>query len=143
MENKGWNYLEEQFNVSRDELSCYRFEERAGSLWLVSEKLETELETQTKGIRALRDRDQGLKPTTYFLQLLGDKIKRNMVKVDRDEALKLLRREEMIERDLGQEGYVALRYEGRVLGCGFYKNGKVSSRIPKARSQELEQVLSS
>ncbi|MFB6181266.1 MAG: hypothetical protein ABEJ93_05310 [Candidatus Nanohalobium sp.] len=139
--SEAWSYLEERFGVERQELEEYQLEKISGDFWLVSRETETELDTETKGIRFLRDKERGLKPTTYALQFLGDSIERNVVEVSQDELLKLARREEMIDRDLEEDGYVALKFQNRIVGCGFYKNDKVSSRIPKGRSKELSRIL--
>lgn len=75
------------------------------------------------------------------MQFLGDRIEKNLVELDRDELLQLLD-EEMVERKDFETGYVALKFDGKMMGCGFYKNGKVSSRIPKNRARELKQIIS-
>ncbi len=142
LESRGWNYIEERFGVERGELKNYELRKRSGDLWLVSRDLETSLNIEAHGIRFIRDTNIGLKPTTYSLQFLGDRIEKNRVEMSREETLKMLKREEMIERNLEKEGYVALEFEDCIVGCGFYRNGKVSSRIPKSRSQELEEILS-
>ncbi len=137
---EGWEYLEERFGVRKEELKGFRLGERSGDLWLVSGE-ETSLETETLGIRFLRDTGRGLKPTTYALQFLGDRIEKNRVVVNREELIQLLKREEMIDRNLEDEGYVALEFEGRIIGCGYFKDWKVSSRIPKGRGKELANIL--
>lgn len=120
----------------------FKLEEVSGDVWLVSSELETDLEVETYGIRFIRVMDIGLKPTTYGLQLLGDRIEKNVVELEKEELEKLLKREEMVDRELDQKGYVALKYRDRVVGCGFYKDGKVSSRVPKGRGKELLDILS-
>lgn len=96
--------------------------------------------------------DIGLKPTTYFLQLMGDRISGNVVEVDRKD-FKALLSGEMIERkgvkdpeasvsdenswNASGKGYVAVKFEGKVYGCGFYMDELVSSRIPEGRAKEL------
>lgn len=141
LESKGWRYLEKRFGIERDDLEGLDLRERSGDLWLVPKELDTELKIQTHGIRMIRKLDIGLKPTTYGLQLLEDQIERNIVELDRKEAVKLLRREEMIDRDLEKEGYTALKFEDRILGCGMYKDGVVSSRVPKGRGKESADII--
>lgn len=140
---EAWKYLEDRFGVDRKDLEGFQIKKISGDFWLCSKGLETDLETETEGFRLLRKTGRGLKPTTYALQFLSDRISKNIVKLSREEFLKLLRREEMVQRDfdLEEEGYVALKFDGQVVGCGFYMNGKVSSRVPKGRGKELAQVL--
>jgi NOL1/NOP2/fmu family ribosome biogenesis protein len=135
-----WEYFEERFAVSRGDLEEFEVVKRSGDFWLVSDAEEPDLEYETEGIRFLRDTGNFLKPTTYGLQILESRISRNRVKLDREEFLDLLDGE-MIQRDLGEKGYVALEYEGRVFGCGLYKDGLVSSRVPKGRAKELRKIL--
>lgn len=138
---EAWDYLESRFGADKEDLRGYRIKKKFGDFWLLSADTETELETETEGFRFLRVTGRGLKPTTYALQFLGERISKNIVELDREEFLKLLRREEMIDRDLEEEGYVALKYGERVVGCGMYKNGVVSSRVPKGRGKELADIL--
>ncbi len=139
---EAWNYLEDRFGVSQDSIS-YQVRKVSDDYWLVSEQMETILEVETYGIRFLRTTGMGLKPTTYALQILQEELEKNIVKVSREELLDLLHRREMIPREREEKGYVAIKYEGRVVGCGFYMDEKVSSRIPKGRSKELAATLES
>lgn len=142
-ESKAWEYLEERFGVGSHDLANFELEKIAGDWWLHTGTQNIELTYETRGIRFVRETGQGLKPTTYALQLLGPRLSKNVVEVDKEELEKLLKREKMIERELDtSEGYVAIKYEGRVIGCGMYKDGVVSSRIPKGRGKELAEILS-
>lgn len=139
--NEGaWKYLEERFGIRREELPGFKLEKISGDYWLHTEESD-KLEYETKGIRCLRATGRGLKPTTYVLQLLEEEISRNIVEINKEELIDLLDRKEMIDRKMGEEGYVALKYEERIIGCGYYMNEKVSSRVPKGRSKELKKIL--
>lgn len=135
----GWNYLEKRFGVQKDSVD-YVLKKINGDLWLTSEDEDGRLEAETEGIRAVRCMDIGLKPTTYLLQLLNKKITRNRVEVDQEEFLSLLNGS-MIEREMEEKGYVAISFKDTVYGCGLYKDELVSSRIPKGRASELENIL--
>ncbi|MFB6209115.1 MAG: hypothetical protein ABEJ56_03160 [Candidatus Nanohaloarchaea archaeon] len=136
-----WNYLEERFGVGSHDLANFKLQKISGSYWLHTGTMEIDLKYETRGIRFLRETGRGLKPTTYALQLLGPRISKNIVEIDESELKKLLAREEMIEKEVEEEGYVAIRFEGRIIGCGMYRDGVVSSRIPKGRSEELLEIL--
>ncbi|PSG99386.1 MAG: hypothetical protein BRC29_04670 [Nanohaloarchaea archaeon SW_7_43_1] len=139
-ENKAWDYLEGRFGVDREE-SSLRMEKISGDYWIHTGTGES-LEYETQGIRCVRDTGRALKPTTYALQLLEDQIEESIVEVDKAELIGLLERREMIERTLDmEEGYVAIMFGERVIGCGMYKDEKVSSRIPKGRSKELRKII--
>jgi NOL1/NOP2/fmu family ribosome biogenesis protein len=140
-----WEYFQERFGVSREAFEKFEIVKRSGDFWLVSESEEKDFEYETSGLRFLRDTGNFLKPTTYGLQMLEEKISRNCVKIDREELLDLLDGE-MIQRELEEnadssEGYIALEYQGRIFGCGLYKDGLVSSRIPKGRGKELRDLV--
>lgn len=143
-EDEPKRYLRKRFGVGEEELRDHRMVERSGDYWLIPsvsvEEVE-ELDLETAGIRFLRRTGRGLKPTTYGLQVIEDGITRNVVQVERDELSKLLRREGMIPRDIEEEGYVAIRFKDKVIGCGMFKDGVVSSRIPKGRGSELAEIL--
>ena len=135
-----WKFFEERFGVSREDLKDHKILKRSGDFWLTTDVDEQELEYKTEGIRFLRDTGNYLKPTTYGLQILGEKISQSTVELGKKELVELLDGE-MIERELGEKGYVALVYEGEVIGCGLYKDGLVSSRVPKGRGNELKEFL--
>lgn len=143
-ENKvrqAWKYLEERFGVTKEDIEDYDLRLESGDIWLVSRDMRTELDVETYGFRFLRFTGKGLKPTTYGLQVLEDKLKKNVVEVDKEELEGLLKRERMIERDMEENGYVAIKFQGKIIGCGFYAKDKVSSRIPKGRGKELLEIL--
>lgn len=125
-------YIKERFGVKVKGEFHHR-----GDYWYCR---EPEDKYETNGIRAVRDMDIGLKPTTYFLQLIENSITKNQVKVDKKE-LEILLDGKMIQRDMSQKGYIAIFYESHCIGCGFYKDGLVSSRIPKGRGKELIEFM--
>ncbi len=113
---------------------------RSGTYWLTSSpELLEGVTIHAVGIPLLREQRGGLKPTSFGLSLLGDRLRRGVVELGREELLALL-----LGRTLpreGRDGYVALRYQDEVLGCGQLKGGKLRSLIPRARRQELLSAL--
>lgn len=128
-------YLVNRFGVKKHEIEKFELKEVSGDVW-ISPSERSGLETETSGIRAVRFMDIGLKPTTYLLQLLGDRISRNLVETDEEEFKSLLKGD-MIEREMSKKGYVAISFDGDIYGCGFYMDELVSSRIPEGRADEL------
>lgn len=125
-------YLKERFGVDSKGEFYYK-----GDYWYCQEPEER---YETNGIRAIRDMDIGLKPTTYFLQLIEDKIEKNRVDLSGEE-LKALLNGGMIEYSGLEKGYVALFFENRCIGCGFYMDELISSRVPEGRGEELLDML--
>lgn len=132
---KAAEYLRERFGVEKKDLEGLQLKEVSGDVWLAPEE-DTGLDKETSGIRAVRFMDIGLKPTTYLLQILGDRITKSRVEVDREE-FKTLLEGDMIEREMDEKGYVAVYCDGKAFGCGFYMDELVSSRIPEGRAKEL------
>lgn len=137
-------YLKARFGVEIDKTENYSLKERSGDVWVVSKQVKNmgdEISVETHGLRAIRFMKIGLKPTTYLLQLLGNELQKNVVELEEDELKQLLAREKMIPADIDEQGYVALKHKDRVIGCGFYKDDVVSSRVPKGRSREFLEFL--
>ncbi|WP_414838098.1 hypothetical protein ACK3SF_01715 [Candidatus Nanosalina sp. VS9-1] len=133
-------FFDERFEVDIDNIEGLELEKISGDFWLVSEKEDRDIDSETRGIRALRDTGKFLKPTTYALQLLSDEISRNNVELDKEELKEILDGE-MVPAEASEEGYVAIVFEGKVVGCGLYKDEVVSSRISKGRGEELLSFL--
>lgn len=140
--NKGYQYLENRFGVTEKDLKPSQLIEVNGDLWIHTSKNKDNLEYQTQGIRALRKSDRGFKPTTYFLQQIGEHISTNKIEMTEKQFQKIINRE-MFDAEREEDGYVALSYQNSVIGCGFYKNQKISTRIPKNRSKELKKIFQS
>jgi len=137
---KAWKYLEDRFGVVREDTD-FSIRKVNGDFWASTySDINPDFSFETQGIRFVRDMKIGLKPTTYAIQSLDKLIEKNRVDLSDDELKALLDRE-MIERKMEEKGYVALFYKDRALGCGFYKDNLISSRIPKGRSKELKAGL--
>jgi NOL1/NOP2/fmu family ribosome biogenesis protein len=136
-ESEAWKYVQERFGIGREDLD-FSFRERSGDIWVTTG--EEEQEAQTEGFRFLRDTKHGFKPTTYALQFLGDRISKNIVEVDAEE-IQVLLEGDMIQRKMDEKGYVAIKFQDQIFGCGLYKDQLVSSRIPKGRGKELLRAI--
>lgn len=137
---KAYEFFQERFGVEIEQMDGFRLERISGDFWLISDT-DQDLETETRGLRALRDTGKYLKPTTYVLQLFDDKLEKNVVELEKEELKAILEEEDMIEVEASSEGYVAIKYRGRVVGCGLYKDNVVSSRVSRGRAGELSNLL--
>lgn len=132
-------YLKERFGAEKV-LEKYRFVERSGDFWIIPRKMELKEKYMTAGIRAFRDTGIGIKPTTYFLQFLGETIEKNIVDLSINDLERLVFKREKI--DTGKKsGYIALKFRDNIIGCGLVKRGKLETQIPKGRAKTLEQNL--
>ncbi len=133
----GRAYLADRFGI--EELPGVLVE-RSGDLWLTSRAAaDTDLGAESTGFRCLRVMRTRYKPTTHALQALDDRITENRAVLDRDDLLRLLDGASL-DTDL-PHGYVALVYDGRVVGCGEVQGGMLSSRIASGRAEELAAFL--
>ena len=93
---------------------------------------------ETVGLPFLRIGDEHPKPTGDALQRFGGHVTENVVEVTEEQARTFVAGDtvemETHEVDLG---YVAVSFDGRVLGCGLYFPGELRSQVPKGRRCEL------
>jgi NOL1/NOP2/fmu family ribosome biogenesis protein len=140
-------YFRERFGIPEDDFKGYLFFESNKGIWMVSSgfpdreylQLTTLKRFDFLGIRVLRKiNNNRFKPTTYGLQIIGRNATRNFIELDRDELIKLLRNGH-IEKEYPsvEDGYVILRYNKRVLGCGLYKKGILEHQFPKGRTEAM------
>jgi len=81
----------------------------------------------------------GLKPTSAFLIALADRIAASRIELPRDRLIPLLHGRTI---DLSaSDGYVALSYNGDVIGCGRIRAGRLQALIPTGRRRELIEIL--
>jgi len=114
-----------------------RVVERGDSLWLTTApEMPNGIKIHSLGIRLLRKQKKSLKPTSFGLMLLGDRIRAQRVNLSRSDLENLLQGRTLTRKDL-TPGYVALCFEGDVLGCGHVKGGLLRCQIPRGRRQEL------
>lgn len=135
--SSAWSYLSQRFGVEKK--SYENMFVRSDSAWLTTSEVERE-SVGTPGIRAVRF-NKFTKPTTYILQYLGGRLRSNKVSLTRTELMGCVSGEIVSKESEVSEGYVALAFRERVLGCGLYKDESVSSRIPKHKASEIRRVL--
>ncbi|MCS6954795.1 MAG: RsmB/NOP family class I SAM-dependent RNA methyltransferase [Candidatus Calescibacterium sp.] len=118
-------------------------------LFLVKEK--GPLKVEHFGLKAFRyfKPMKTYKPTSSFLTIIGKYITKNFVELRFDLNLlkKFLMREEIelnqfeqIEID-NSYPFVAVKFNGLVIGCGILKNGKIFSEIPISKSEFFLNII--
>lgn len=127
-------YLRERFGVG--ELPG-RLVERARGLWLTTaDFVPRGVKVHSVGIRLFYLHGRGMKPASFGLSFLGDRVREGRVEVDLDE-LEAILLGRGVEKPGLPEGYVAVVYRGDLIGCGRVKQGKLFAEISKARRREL------
>ncbi len=136
-------YFLERFGIPEDAFSGYRFFATGRSVWMTTaedvERLLQMKRIEYPGIRLMRRIDRyTYKPTTYALQLVGDKATRNLITLCREELSELIERGRLT-KDFPEteEGYVIIRYGEDILGCGLYRGNILKSQFPRGRTEAL------
>ncbi len=128
------------FGVREDALRELRTTEKDGEIWVSSQDPPPRVRTRRPpGLRALRRMPDGVKPTSAFLTALADRIRAARIEVDSGTLRELLlgRRVKVDHPD----SYVAVAYDGLVLGCGRVQRSELRVLIPTGRRRELLDVL--
>ncbi len=123
------NFLEDRFGIERTLFENYLFLKGTTNYWMFpkTEHLPNlkKLIPEVVGLLFLRKVSKYLKPTSAFLQRFGKYATKNVVTLNEAQLLAL--KEKMpLKIDLPiSPGYVILRDESWILGCGLYLPGKL------------------
>ena len=129
------------FGVAESDLGRFTVEAKGEEIWATTAPAPARVHTRRPaGLRAIRLMPDGPKPTSAFLAALGDRVHASRVDLDFDTLRSLL-----LGRRVATDhpnAYVALVYEGLVLGCGRVRHSELQALIPTGRRRELLEVLS-
>ncbi len=129
----------ERFGVPAHAFDGMRFYRRGAKvIWAAAESTEPgpDLAVEAIGMALSRVRVDWPKPTTTACLQWGASATRNIVDFTPEQREAFLHRE-VVTFDAGaaaDDGFVLVRCEGAVLGCGLYLGGRVSSQLSKGRS---------
>ena len=122
-----------RFGIPKEAFAGCKFFRKARSVWAVNDVDLPKLSYEALGMRIMNCKDRPWKPTTSALQIFGRYAAKNLIHLNREEAMIFLEGgSQGIESDC-EFGYVVVFYRGDVLGCGLYSHGKLVSQIPKER----------
>jgi NOL1/NOP2/fmu family ribosome biogenesis protein len=128
-------YFSTRFGIPGASFDGLRFIKTGNTVWAVSDvpglaEIVNGLKLETAGIPLLRMKKTLWKPTTAGLQCFGHQATRNMVDLN-DETLEAFLKEGFLSDDFCLEpGFVVIKWNGRVLGCGLYSKGRLTSQVP-------------
>jgi hypothetical protein len=127
-------YFEDRFGIPLRAFETYHVLERRHGYVVLPKSARVEdiasFKVQNTGLPILRKMLHHLKPTTAALQRFGTHATRHVVDLTPAEMNVLLREQESHVPMALQPGYVLLRCEGHLLGCGIYTPGRLRSLIP-------------
>lgn len=131
------SWLEWRYGMSPEAFADFEFWRRpgTGTTWIARAGVvqPTGMEVMTVGLVALRDPPPRAKPTSVFLQRFGHLATRSVQTIP-DGALDGLLRGDPMPADEGLHGYVVVRTERHVVGCGSVRGGQLRSQLPRAWS---------
>lgn len=127
------SYLEDRFGIDSKIFDNYTIFKGATHYWLFPKSvylsLLRKLSPESVGLLFLRKIKNYLKPTSTFLQRFGKFATKNVVKLT-EAQLKTLQENKKIKIELPIEpGYVILKDDYWILGCGLYLDGYIFSYL--------------
>jgi NOL1/NOP2/fmu family ribosome biogenesis protein len=138
------DYFADRFGIPEKAFEgfCFLIGER--KIWVVRdhpelERILSQLKVESAGIPLLRTKPSMWKPTTAGLHLFALHATRNVIDLDGD-ALQAFLKKETIDGPFPVEpGFVIVRWQEKVLGCGVYGKGKLSSQLPEKRGEPFKE----
>lgn len=129
-------YFETRFGIPYNAFDAFNLWDRGKVYVLLSRCAPVEavasLRLQNAGLPIFRKMPTHLKPTTAALQRFGSRATQHVVDLTGEQVMALFRAETMPHEGENLEpGYVILRQDGHVLGCGLFTPGQLRSLIPK------------
>jgi NOL1/NOP2/fmu family ribosome biogenesis protein len=131
-------YFSERFGIPAETFGTISLLEGQKTMWAVSHvqalgEILRCLKIEAAGVPLVRRISSGWKPTTAGFQLVGQQATRNVVDLD-DEDMERFLEDGILHQTLPlQAGYVIVRWNGKVLGCGLYGRPGLQSQIPGER----------
>jgi len=136
--------MEVRFGIPEKVFDNYLLFKRKGSWQIINSGVlhamtASQLKVSKVGLRAFQKIGKFVKPTTRLIQVFGTAATKARIEIDDKQLAGLVAGQELsMDMDL-DTGYVILvQRNGRVLGLGFFINGRVRSQIPK---KELRQAM--
>ena len=128
-------YFSTRFGIPDRAFNGFCFIKTGNTVWAVSDvpglaETVNGLKIETAGLPLLRTKKNLWKPTTAGLQFFGHEATRNTIDLN-DEILEVFLREGFLLGAFSLEpGFVIIKWNGRVLGCGLYSKGRLTSQVP-------------
>ena len=119
--------LREQFGVEGVD---FRLREGGSGRFYAYRECELEVEEFASGVYFGKLEKDGFRLSVEGCYLVGGSATKGVVEVDRGQAERWMRGEDL---EIEAGGYVILRWGGYFLGCGKAKGGKVLNYLPKER----------
>jgi NOL1/NOP2/fmu family ribosome biogenesis protein len=138
-----FSYLEERFGIDQRLFNNYLLFKKRRSWWMVKNSspvmAASEIKVSTVGLKAFQQIGNYVKPTTRMIQVFGHEATKGMIELNEGELAELVAGEALAVSGSFEKGYVILSLsEKRILGLGFFIDGKIRSQIPR---KEIRQAM--
>ena len=127
--NEYGEYFVDRFSIPKGIIERYTFWVRGKRVWAFSGEYINIEDIEVLGIKAL-SLGRTPKPSTAFLRVIGKYARKNFVNLDKEKALKFLKGENIDGNFNVEQGYVIIKSDEDIIGCGLYK-GVLINQIPK------------
>ena len=138
------DYLDSRFGITKqylDEFNLAFYLGSQGKIFLGPKKTIFNPKTAIVGLLCFRA-ESAIKPSSIFFQIIGNKITKNFILVDKSGALKFLSGYDLLQNEFdpnnSDEGYVLVKYQDFSLGCALLKNNQIRNTLPKAKRLDIE-----
>jgi NOL1/NOP2/fmu family ribosome biogenesis protein len=138
------DYFSNRFGIPEKAFEGFCFLMGERKVWAVRdhpelERILNQLKFESAGIPLLRTKISLWKPTTAGLHFFGPHATRNVIDLEGDALHAFLKREPIDGPFPVEPGFVIVRHEGKVLGCGVYGKGKLRSQLPEKRGEPFKE----
>ena len=146
MKEKVADFFLKTFGVREDFWEDLNLIQRGKIIWVNSflsvDNLKKAISLGIPLIRIIKENI--FKPTSWGLIFLDKEIKKNRIELDEISLKEFLERGRIklnrVEKEC-ENGFVAVSFERRIIGCGVLKNNILYQKLPKARRKELMEIL--
>jgi NOL1/NOP2/fmu family ribosome biogenesis protein len=138
------DYFQSRFDIAPEFWESYRIDTYPNAVYLSHVK-SAELdgwEVEARGFRVARPTIDGFKPANRLLQYLDDELTKSVIPLNASEFRRILDREP-IHPDAEvhcNRGFVAIRFRGTVVGCGFWTGDQLETQMSKSISYQFPSV---
>ena len=129
-------YCVERFGMNNKIFEQYKlYEGSKKKVYIVNKLNDLKFNPESSGLCIFRF-DKTPKPTTNFLQLFGLKIKKNVLDISELNLIEYCNGNDLkisIEENTIEPGFIAIRYNGNIIGCAHWNKNIVKNQLPKSR----------
>ena len=125
-------YCYERFGIAEKNFEEYNWNLGSKNRIYIGPRKIERIEPESIGLCIFR-LDKTPKPTTNFIQLFGNKINKNIIKLKKEDTEKFCKGKDLKINTKVDPGFVAIKYEKISLGCGHWNGNILKNQIPKSK----------